>query len=212
MSKNPPSDAADHWNRRFKGPDFLFGTEPNQWLCNHATAFASQGRVLCVADGEGRNSVWLAKQGFQVDAFDIADIAVGKARRFAARAGVTVNYQIADCDSFSWPTASYDGVAAIFVQFADPTLRERLFRHMAESLRPGGVMILQGYTPKQLEYRTGGPSTVSHLYTSSMLREAFPKLEIIELKEYEAELNEGNGHCGRSALIGMIARRPRGKT
>jgi 2-polyprenyl-3-methyl-5-hydroxy-6-metoxy-1,4-benzoquinol methylase len=95
MSKNPPSDAADHWNRRFKGPDFLFGTEPNQWLCNHATAFASQGRVLCVADGEGRNSVWLAKQGFQVDAFDIADIAVGKARRFAARAGVTVNYQIA---------------------------------------------------------------------------------------------------------------------
>jgi 2-polyprenyl-3-methyl-5-hydroxy-6-metoxy-1,4-benzoquinol methylase len=113
MSTNSPCDAAGPWNRRLKGPDFLFGTEPNQWSADHATAFPLGGRVLCVADGEGRNSVWLAKQGFQVDAFDIADIVVGKARRFAAQAGVTVNYQIADCESYPWPTASYHGIAAI---------------------------------------------------------------------------------------------------
>jgi SAM-dependent methyltransferase len=208
MTTDAKSDAANHWNSRFKAADFLFGTEPNQWLRNHVAAFPPKGRVLCVADGEGRNSVWLAKQGFEVDAFDIAEIAVAKARRLATESGVTVNYQIADCDSFAWPTAGYDGVAAIFVQFADPSLRRRLFVRMADCLKPGGTLILQGYTPKQLEYRTGGPSTASHLYTVPMLREAFAKLEIIELRDYEADLNEGNGHRGGSALLGMIARRP----
>ena len=124
MSREPKSEAADHWNSRFKSADFLFGTEPNLWLRDHAAAFPPKGRVLCVADGEGRNSVWLAQQGFQVDAFDIAEIAIEKARGLATQAGVTVNYQIADCDGFAWPTDGYDGVAAIFVQFAEPAVRE----------------------------------------------------------------------------------------
>lgn len=202
------ADAAQTWNRRFAGEEYLFGTEPNVWLRNHASVWPAGGRLLSVADGEGRNSVWLARQGFEVDAFDIAEAGVAKARRLAARAGVQVDFTVADCDSFAWPTARYDGVAAIFVQFADPPMRERLFRRIVESLKPGGHLVLQGYTPKQLEYGTGGPPFASHLYTASLLRRAFESLEILELREYEDVVREGSGHDGRSALIGMVARRP----
>jgi len=201
------ADAAETWNRRFQGDDFLFGTEPNAWLRRHAALWPQGGRILSVADGEGRNSVWLAQQGFVVDAFDIAEIGVAKARRLAERSGVHVNFTVADCDGFGWRPSYYDGVAAIFIQFADPALRERLFARIVESLKPGGVLVLQGYTPKQLEYRTGGPPFVSHLYTRELLRTAFDALDIVELEEYEDVLTEGTGHNGRSALIGMVARR-----
>jgi SAM-dependent methyltransferase len=201
------ADAAATWNQRFAGDEFLFGTDPNDWLRENVHHLPPGGRVLCVADGEGRNSVWLAKQGFVVEAFDIADVGVEKARRLAAREGVHVHYRVADCDAYAWPEAAYDGVAAIFVQFADPAMRRRLFARVVTSLRDGGVLVLQGYTPKQLEYRTGGPPHASHLYTETMLREAFAALEIVALREYEADVAEGRGHHGRSALIGLVARR-----
>jgi len=160
-----------------------------------------------VADGEGRNSVWLAQQRLVVDAFDVADRAVQKAQALARQAGVQVNHTVADCDGFAWPEAAYDAVAAIFVQFADPALRTRLFQRMVASLKPGGLLILQGYTPRQLDYRTGGPPILSHLYTADLLRTAFAGLTIITLSEYEADVQEGTGHSGRSALIGLVARR-----
>ena len=165
------------------------------------------GRILSVADGEGRNSVWLAQQGFQVQAFDVADRAVAKARAFAERHGVSVDFAVADVDGFAWPEAAYDGVAAIFVQFADPDTRTRLFERIVRSLKPGGVLILQGYTPKQLDYRTGGPPILSHLYTRELLASAFSDMSVIELREYEAEVREGQGHSGQSARIGLVARR-----
>jgi len=208
MSQKPAfADAAETWNRRYAGDGFLFGTEPNEWLRTYACEIPAQGRVLSVADGEGRNSVWLARQGFQVDAFDVADRAVEKARAYARREGVSVNFAVTDCEGFTWAESAYDGVAAIFVQFADPHARERLFERIVRSLRPGGVVLLQGYTPKQLEYRTGGPPILSHLYTQDLLRSAFAELSIVELREYDAEIHEGQGHSGRSALIGMVARR-----
>jgi SAM-dependent methyltransferase len=200
-------DPAGTWNQRYAGEAFLFGTEPNEWLRAHAGLWRPGQRVLCVADGEGRNSVWLAGRGLQVQAFDVAAAGVAKARRFAQAHGVTVDFQVADCDGYAWPEAAFDGVAAIFVQFADPALRTRLFANMAASLAPGGHLVLQGYTPRQLEFRTGGPPIASHLYTAPMLRDAFAALEIVELREYDAELREGSGHRGRSALIGMVARR-----
>lgn len=200
------SDPAGTWNKRFAGDDYLFGTAPNEWLREHAGVWSPGQRVLSVADGEGRNSVWLAQRGLHVDAFDIAERGVAKARQLAARHGVTVNFEVADCDGFAWPQAAYDGVAAIFVQFADPALRERLFAHIVASLKPGGTLLLQGYTPQQLQYRTGGPPIASHLYTAPMLREAFKSLDIVELREYEAEVAEGSGHLGHSALIGLVAR------
>lgn len=198
-------DPAGTWNRRFQAPGFLFGTEPNDWLRRHAGVWRPGQRVLSVADGEGRNSVWLARQGLVVEAFDVAEVGVAKAREWASRQGVQVDYQVADCDGFAWREAAYDGVAAIFVQFADPALRARLFARIVAALAPGGVLVLQGYTPRQLEYRTGGPPVASHLYTPALLREAFAALRIDELTEYEAELAEGSGHHGRSALIGMVA-------
>ena len=205
----PPTfaDAAETWNRRYAGDEFLFGTEPNVWLREHASAWPSGGHLLSVADGEGRNSVWLARQGFQVEAFDVAERAVEKAQAFARREGVSVNFAVADVDGFAWPDAAYDGVAAIFVQFADPPTRARLFERIVRSLKPGGVLVLQGYTPKQLEHRTGGPPILSHLYTRELLETAFAELEILALQDYEAEVREGQGHSGLSALIGLVARR-----
>jgi len=202
------ADAAETWNRRFEGEDFLFGIEPNEWLREHAGTLPNGGRILCVADGEGRNSVWLARLGFTVDAFDIAEVGVAKARRLAAQHGVNVDFSVADVDAYAWPTSRFDGVAAIFIQFADPAQRERLFARIMASLKPGGILILHGYTPKQLDYGTGGPPFASHLYTPEMLRSAFETLEILVLREYEADVAEGNGHRGRSALIGMVARQP----
>ena len=201
------ADPAGTWNKRFAADGYLFGTEPNAWLREHAGVWSPGQRVLCVADGEGRNSVWLAQHGLQAEAFDIAEVGVAKARRLAAEHGVSVDFQVADCDGFAWPEAHYDGVAAIFVQFADPALRERLFANMQRCLKPGVTLLLQGYTPKQLEYRTGGPPLLSHLYTAPMLREAFAAMDIVELRDYEADVAEGSGHHGRSALIGLVARR-----
>jgi SAM-dependent methyltransferase len=201
------ADAAATWNRRYAGEAFLFGTEPNAWLREHVALLPPAGRVLCVADGEGRNSVWLARQGFRVDAFDIAGTAVEKARAFARREGAVVDFAVADVAGLAWPEAVYDAVVAIFVQFADPGLRARLFAGMQRCLRRGGVLVLQGYTPRQLEYGTGGPPFASHMYTEALLRESFAELDLLELREYEADVAEGTGHRGRSALIGLVARR-----
>lgn len=208
-SSSPPfDDPAGTWNRRFSESGYLFGTEPNAWLREHAGVWQAGQRVLCVADGEGRNSVWLAQRGLIVDAFDISEVGVRKARDFARITGVKVNFAVADVAELQWPQSMYDGVAAIFIQFADPGLRARIFAGMVYSLKPGGTLILQGYTPRQLEYRTGGPPIASHLYTPELLRAAFDGMEIVELREYEAELAEGNGHKGQSALIGLVARKP----
>jgi SAM-dependent methyltransferase len=203
----PFTDPAGTWNRRYAGADYLFGTAPNDWLREHAGVWKPGDRVLSVADGEGRNSVWLASRGLQVDAFDISDVGVAKARRLAAEHGVSVNFAVADGDGYAWPVAACDGVVAIFIQFADPALRERLFARMVKSLKPGGFLVLQGYTPRQLEFRTGGPSQPSHLYTESLLRSAFAGLDILHLRDFEAEVAEGQGHRGRSALMGLVARR-----
>lgn len=201
-------DATATWNKRFENDAYIFGLEPNEYLREHAGLLTPGSRVLCVADGEGRNSVWLARQGLRVDAFDISPVGVAKARALAARAEVSVDFSVADCDQWPWPAAAFDAVAAIFVQFADPAMRERMFANIIRTLKPGGLLVLQGYTPKQLDYKTGGPPILSHLYTAELLRSAFASLQIVELREYEAELTEGTQHHGHSALIGMIARKP----
>lgn len=201
-------DAAATWNKRFEAERYIFGTEPNEYLRNVAHHLAPGSRVLCVADGEGRNSVWLARRGHRVDAFDIAELGVRKARNLARGAGVEVNFAVADGDALRWPATLYDAVVAIFIQFADPAMRGRLFERMVHTLKPGGVLVLQGYTPRQIEYKTGGPPFVENLYTEPMLRTAFAALEVLDLREYEAELTEGTQHSGRSALIGLVARKP----
>jgi SAM-dependent methyltransferase len=202
------SDGAAMWDQRFSGDDYLFGREPNDYLRSKAPLLPAGGAVLCVADGEGRNSVWLAKQGLKVQAFDISEVGVAKARLLASEAGVSVDYTVADCEQYDCAAQSHDGVVAVFIQFADPEMRARLFANIVRALKPGGVLILQGYTPKQLDYKTGGPGQLSHLYTADLMRVAFKDLRIVELTEYEAELNEGARHAGRSALLGLVATKP----
>ncbi|HEY0846637.1 MAG TPA: class I SAM-dependent methyltransferase [Noviherbaspirillum sp.] len=204
---SPFPDAAATWNSRFQDGAYIFGTAPNTYLSKHAGLWQPGDRVLCVADGEGRNSVWLAQQGLVVDAFDISEVGVAKAKKLAESAGVSVRYAVSDCDALAWPENIYDGIAAIFIQFADPAMRSRLFANMVRALKPGGALVLQGYTPKQLEYKTGGPPLLSHLYTGQMLQESFAGMEMVELVEYEDELTEGKQHLGRSALVGMVARK-----
>lgn len=207
MRAPPFTDEAATWDQRYARPDYIFGTRPNEYLQRHGALWSAGARVLCVADGEGRNSVWLAGQGLAVDAFDISRVALAKARRLAQSRKVRVNLRRGGCDDWQWPRGMYDGIAAIFVQFADPVARARLFANMTRALRAGGVLVLQGYTPRQLEYKTGGPPTLSHLYTAELLRASFAGLEIVELIEYEADLDEGQRHRGRSALVGLVARK-----
>ena len=196
------------WDARFSSDEYIFGTEPNVWLAQHADLFKPGMRVLAVADGEGRNSVWMAKLGLQVDAFDISPVGIEKAKKLAQQQGVDVNFSIHGIEDYPWTTGDYDAVVAIFIQFADPDTRAALFKRMKSALKPDGVLLLQGYTPKQLEYKTGGPPNLSHLYTEDLLQEAFGDLDISELRAYEDVLTEGTQHHGQSALIGLVARRP----
>jgi 2-polyprenyl-3-methyl-5-hydroxy-6-metoxy-1,4-benzoquinol methylase len=197
------------WNERFSKDGYVFGTEPNAWLAQNAGIWSRPARLLCVADGEGRNSVWLARQGHQVEAFDISEVGVRKAQALAADKGVQVAYSVASCDDFDWGENRYDGVAAIFVQFADPAMRRQMFARIAQCLKPGGVLLLQGYTPRQLELRTGGPGVLSHLYTRAQLEAELQGLSITRVEDYEAVLHEGSGHAGLSALLGLTAFKPR---
>jgi 2-polyprenyl-3-methyl-5-hydroxy-6-metoxy-1,4-benzoquinol methylase len=207
MTTTPSPTPTEFWNKRFSTPEFIFGTEPNVYLADRQALFEPGKRALAVADGEGRNSVWLATQGLAVAAFDLSEVAVAKARTLAQQTGVAVNYHVSDCDSWPWQAESYDYIAAIFIQFANPAMRARLFANFVRALKPGGYLILQGYTPKQLEYRTGGPGVLEHLYTEEMLRSAFADLQIVDLQMYEAELSEGARHSGMSALAGLTARK-----
>ena len=202
------TDATEFWNERFNKEEFIFGKEPNEYLVDQTGKYLKPGnKVLCIADGEGRNGVWLAKQGMQVVGFDASDIALAKAKQFAKEHQVQVEYSFSDTDSFAWHANNYDAVIGIFIQFADPVMRERIFQKTYETLKPGGIFILQGYTPKQLEYKTGGPSLIEHLYTEEMIRDLSKLFDIRELSIYEKELSEGARHTGMSALLGLVAQK-----
>jgi SAM-dependent methyltransferase len=207
-------DHEARWNARYRdaGDDYLFGIEPNQFLARRAHLFRDGHTALSVADGEGRNSVWLAEQGLKVTAVEISPIAVAKARKLAAGRGVVVDFVVADLLAPDWPPAAleneFDWVVGIFIQFAGLNERLRQFAAMKRATRAGGRILLQGYTPRQLEYKTGGPPAVENLYTAETLRAGFPDWNIEELVEYEDDIAEGSGHRGRSALIGMVARKP----
>jgi 2-polyprenyl-3-methyl-5-hydroxy-6-metoxy-1,4-benzoquinol methylase len=202
------ADATQFWNERFDKEEFIFGKEPNEYLVEKAKQYLkSKNKVLCIADGEGRNGVWLARQGMQVVGFDASDIALVKAKQFAKEHQVEVEYTFSDTDSYAWPENTYDAVIGIFIQFADPEMRARIFQQTYKTLKPGGLFILQGYTPKQLEYKTGGPSLIEHLYTEGMIRDLAKDFKILELVSYEKELSEGPRHTGMSAILGLVAKK-----
>jgi SAM-dependent methyltransferase len=196
------------WNGRFAAPGFVFGTAPNAFLAAQAPRLKRGMSALCVADGEGRNSVWLAKQGLQVTAFDFSPVGLEKAKRLARDSGATVGYRLSDVSSWKWDERQYDVVAGIFIQFSPPEERALVFAGMIRALKPGGLLLLEGYGPRQLEYATGGPKKLENLYTEALLRESFRSLEILHFAAYDAEVDEGAGHKGMSALVDLVARKP----
>jgi cyclopropane fatty-acyl-phospholipid synthase-like methyltransferase len=194
------------WEQRFNISDYLFGEEPNEFLCSQLHNLRP-GNVLSIADGEGRNSVWLAKQNFEVEAFDFSTNAVRKAQLLAEKNKVSVDFSICDWNSFSWNQSYYDNIVGIFFQFAGPEERLKIFNHIDSSLKPGGVVVLQGYTSAQLKFNTGGPGKLDNLYNEEMLIAAFEKYELLTVKTYESEINEGSAHRGMSGLIGFVAKK-----
>ena len=200
-------DAQAFWDQRFATDEYIFGREPNRFLVAQRQHFSPGARVLDVATGEGRNAIWLAEQGCVVKGIDISPVAIEKARRFAAERNVEVDFAVADVRNWVWPDAIFDAIVTIFIQFAAPAERAAVFEGMQRALRLGGVLVMQGYTPQQLEYRTGGPPQADHMYTEPLLRTAFAGMQILHLWQHEDDLSEGSKHRGRSALIDLVARK-----
>ncbi len=198
----------DRWEGRYAAPEYIFGVEPNYFIASCKPLLPKSGKALAVADGEGRNGVWLAEQGLDVLSIDFSPKAQDKARALAAKRGVTLDIRFADVHNWDYPQAAYDVVAEIFTQFSSPAERARKWDGMKKALKPGGLMIIQGYTPKQLEYGTGGPKHLENLYTRAMLEEAFAGFKDITIVEEELEMHEGTSHGGMSAVINFTARKP----
>ncbi len=195
------------WNARFAHEDFLFGETPNTFLRTQAHWLRPGDSILCVADGEGRNSVWLAEQGYEVTAFDFAPNAVAKAKRLAQRRNVHVRHELGDAYTWPWADKRYDALVAVFIQFLPPDLRDSVFVGMKSAVEDGGLFLLEGYRPEQVDYGTGGPPRREHMYTRAWLESMFSGWEILVLKDYDEVIQEGHAHNGMSALIDMVARK-----
>ncbi len=208
MTMDPPDRPAEiDWDARFDQDEYIFGTRPNTFLEEHAGVIPAAGRVLAIADGEGRNSVWLAERGHAVDAVDGSAVAVAKAHRLARERGVTVDHRHGDLTTMEWPASHYDAVVGIFLQFLPAAARPALWAQVHATLRPGGILLLIGYTPKQRVYRTGGPADVDRLYDPDGLRDELAAFSLERFAALEYEMDEGAGHRGMSAVIEVIARR-----
>ncbi|MFA6904205.1 MAG: class I SAM-dependent methyltransferase [Gallionellaceae bacterium] len=195
------------WDERYAGGEYFFGTRPNAFMVSQHHLLKPGMSCLAVADGEGRNGVWLVQQGLKVLSVDSSAVAASKADTLAQQKGVTLDFEVADLLNWEWGENRYDAVVAIFIQFATPAQREVLFKGIKQCLKPGGLLLLQGYTPRQLEYKTGGPPVAENMYTEPLLRKEFADMEILHLLEHDAEINEGSGHKGMSALIDLVARK-----
>lgn len=197
----------ERWQARFAAPGYLFGTEPNAFLKGHAHLLQKGQRALAVADGEGRNGVFLAERGLDVVSVDFSQLAQDKARSLARQRGVTLRFERADMIEWRWPPDDFDVVAAIFIQFSGPDGREKMFAGIKRTLKRGGLLLMQGYRPKQLEYNTGGPPHLENLYTRPMLEAAFGDFASLDIRERDNIIEEGSGHAGLSALIDLVGRK-----
>lgn len=196
------------WDQRYDREDYLFGTEPAGFLQRETMRLSGGDRALCVADGEGRNSVFLAARGLEVTAFDSSTVALAKARRLAEARAVEVDFRQATVEDWDWDAPPFDVVVAIFIQFAAPPLRAQIFAGMDRALRPGGHLLIHGHAPRQVGYGTGGPGARENMYDLLMLREAFAGYRVLHADDYDAGIDEGDGHNGLSALIDFVAIKP----
>lgn len=200
------SDVARRWDARYAEPGYSYGTEPNGFL----TAMVDRiprGRVLSLGEGEGRNAVFLARQGYEVLGVDASVVGLAKARDLAAAAGVTIHTEVADLARYEIDPGGWDGIVSIFCHLrAD--IRTRLHRQVVRGLRPGGVYVYEAYTPRQLEYNTGGPPDRELLVTLVDAQRDLAGLDFVVARETVREVVEGSRHVGYGAVVQVVAVRP----
>ena len=194
------------WNQRYSNETYAYGTEPNDFLVAMLEKLPG-GRVLCLGEGEGRNAVWLAQQGREVTALDASEVGLGKARRLAEARGVEIATVHADLADFAIEPQRWDAIVSIFCHLP-AELRRDVHRRCVEGLRPGGAMLLEAYTPGQLDYKTGGPPTAEMMMDAQSLRTELAGLEVLHLKECVRDVHEGEFHNGPGAVVQVLARKP----
>ncbi|MGC4116407.1 MAG: methyltransferase domain-containing protein [Myxococcales bacterium] len=197
------------WDQRFAGEEFVYGVAPNRWLAETAPkAIAPGGKILTLGEGEGRNAVYLASLGFQVDAVDASSVGLEKARKLAAKAGVSVATTISDLASYQPAEGAYDAVVLIYLHLP-PALRPRVHLLAQKALKPGGVVILEAFTPRQLGRKSGGPPVAEMLYEPAQVAADFPAVLWDTLAETEVVLDEGTLHRGSAMVVRALGRFPK---
>lgn len=191
------------WDKIYSETGYTYGTKPNDFLQENVFQLKS-GSVLCVAEGEGRNAVFLAKQGFIVTAVDSSVVGLEKAQRLSAEEGIEITTIHADLKDFDFGIERWDNVVSIFCHLP-PELREKVHQEIKLSLVAEGVLLLEAFTPKQLEFATGGPAQIDRLMSQAQLENDFEGLRISLSQEIERDIAEGERHKGRSAVAQMIA-------
>lgn len=195
------------WDERFAGDTYRYGTAPNDFLRAQAGAIPAGGSVLSIGEGEGRNAAHLAGLGLAVTALDGSAVGLEKARRLAAARGVAVQTVLADLADHEIAPASWDGIVNCFCHLP-PGLRRRVNAQIVAALRPGGVLILEGFTPAQLQFASGGPRDPALLWQPDQLRAELAGLDFAILREVRRPLAEGPGHDGMAAVVQLLARKP----
>ena len=190
------------WDQRYSEPDYAYGTEPNDFL-RAMVGRLPPGRLLSLGEGEGRNAVWLAGQGFVVTAVDSSAVGLNKARRLAAERGVRIETCHADLAEFPIETEAWDAVVSIFCHLP-PALRRQVHRRVVQGLRPGGMLLLEAYTPRQLAFGTGGPPLAEMTMDLIGLRSELAGLELLHAEELEREVREGRYHTGQGAVVQLL--------
>ncbi len=201
------SGQAEFWDERYSGEDFSFGTEPNAFLASQAHYVKPGMRALVPGDGEGRNGVWLARQGLAVDTVDVSQVGAAKARALAKARGVEIGTQIADLLDWDWPSGRYDIVAALYIHFFDAD-RPRMHRAMLDALKPGGIIIIESFRIEQMEFQkvhsSGGPRSADMLCSRAKLESDFAGATFLLLEEADVNLDEGRRHKGAAAVIRAV--------
>jgi SAM-dependent methyltransferase len=191
------------WNERFSEPGFAYGTEPNDFLVSVANRIPT-GKVLCLAEGEGRNAVYLAGLGFEVTAVDTSSVGLEKAESLARERGVSIETVNADLADYPIEATAWQGIVSIFCHLP-PVMRAALHERCLRGLAPEGVFVLEGFTPRQLELGTGGPKSRELLMELEIIRHELPGLRLEIARETEREISEGKYHRGKAAVVQILA-------
>lgn len=197
---------SDFWNQKFSNPDYFYGDQPNDFLRSQSFRLKPGARVLVVGDGEGRNGVWLAEQGFKVTSIDYSSVGCEKSRALAARKGVTLTTHCADLLTWPCPVAAFDAVVSIFLHFL-PEDRSKVHRTIEAALAPGGWLVIELFHPKQLGYPSGGPKNRDMLVTADELKADFSALNWWLLTEGCTRLTEGSGHAGMGYITHAVGQK-----